>query len=62
MQTIEETLFANRKTKENNAPSNYPNTPLTSLPTATWFDKQSIPLVLSRHTNEMLAVYTMLLW
>jgi hypothetical protein len=28
MQTIEETLFANRKTKEKNARSNYPRTPL----------------------------------
>jgi CRISPR/Cas system CMR-associated protein Cmr3 (group 5 of RAMP superfamily) len=28
MQTIEETLFANRKTKEKNARSNYPKIPL----------------------------------
>jgi hypothetical protein len=28
LQTVEETLFANRKTKEKNASSNYPNTPL----------------------------------
>jgi hypothetical protein len=28
MQTVEETLFANRKTKEKNARSNSPNTPL----------------------------------
>jgi hypothetical protein len=28
MQTIEEALFANRKTKEKNVPSNQPKTPL----------------------------------
>jgi hypothetical protein len=28
MQTIDETLFENRKTKEKNAQSNYPRTPL----------------------------------
>jgi hypothetical protein len=28
MQTIEETLFANRKTKEKHDRSNYPRTPL----------------------------------
>jgi hypothetical protein len=28
MQTFEETLFANRKTKEKNARSNYPRSPL----------------------------------
>jgi hypothetical protein len=31
MQTIEETLLANRKTKEKNAPSKQPNTPLSQL-------------------------------
>jgi hypothetical protein len=29
MQTVEETLFANRRTKEKNARSSYPRTPLT---------------------------------
>jgi hypothetical protein len=29
MQTVEETLFANRKTKEKNARRNYPRTPLS---------------------------------
>jgi hypothetical protein len=28
LQTVEETLFANRKSKEKNASSNEPNTPL----------------------------------
>jgi hypothetical protein len=31
MQTIEETLFANRKTKEKNARSTYPRTPLAFI-------------------------------
>jgi hypothetical protein len=30
MQIFEETLFANRKTKEKNSRSNYPRTPLTN--------------------------------
>jgi hypothetical protein len=31
METVEETLFANRKTKEKNARSNYPRTPLNTV-------------------------------
>jgi hypothetical protein len=31
LQTVEETLFANRKTKEKNAQSIYPSSPLNGL-------------------------------